>query len=348
MLSRTHSIVQLSEENLLNLHLDSTLTRLSLYSFQIECSCPGQIVANRFQLDPTLPGVILTEQGRLMGMISRRRFLERMSQPYSLELFLKRPVKCLYNLIQTDFLVLPGNMPIVEAARRALDHSVRFFDEPIVVEVAPQVYRLLDAHELLVAQSSIHQLTTQLMSRLYQRLEKANQELRDLAEIDGLTQVANRRQFDEYLNREWQQLAQIQAPLALIMGDVDEFKAYNDNYGHLAGDDCLRQVAATLKQVVKYPADFVARYGGEEFAVVLPHTKGNGAFCVAEKIRSKMTQLRIPHAHSQVSPYVSVSFGVASVIPSQNLSPQTLIVAADQALYQAKNQGRDRTILYCP
>ena len=179
-------------------------------------------------------------------------------------------------------------------------------------------------------------------AQLYQQLEQANQELQRLAVLDGLTQLANRRCFDEYLNSEWQRLAREQAPLSLILGDIDFFKPYNDTYGHQAGDECLRAVASAIQRTVKRSADLVARYGGEEFAIILPNTMAEGAIQVAEKIRAEVKALAIAHVNSPTSQQITVSLGIASVIPTPESSPATLIAAADTALYQAKAAGRDR------
>ncbi|MEH2459800.1 EAL domain-containing protein [Nostoc sp.] len=178
-------------------------------------------------------------------------------------------------------------------------------------------------------------------SELYHQLQQANQELQRLACSDGLTQVANRRCFDDTFNAEWQQLAQEQGSLSLILCDVDYFKLYNDTHGHLAGDDGLRQVAKAISQTVKHPADLVARYGGEEFAVILPNTDMEGAIVVARDIQTNLNALQIPHPHSHVSEFITLSLGVATIIPHSQLSPATLIAAADLGLYQAKAQGRN-------
>ncbi|MBD2098527.1 EAL domain-containing protein [Trichocoleus sp. FACHB-591] len=179
-------------------------------------------------------------------------------------------------------------------------------------------------------------------SELYQQLQQANQELQRLASSDGLTQVANRRCFDEYLAQEWQRLAREQAPLSLILCDVDCFKLYNDTYGHLAGDDALRQVAQAIAQAVKRPADLVARYGGEEFAIILPNTDAVAAAAVATEIQAKIKTLQLLHISSQVTGFVTLSLGVATTIPQSKSSAATLIAAADQGLYRAKAQGRNR------
>lgn len=165
-----------------------------------------------------------------------------------------------------------------------------------------------------------------------------------LATVDGLTQIANRRKFDEYCNRQWHQMLSDRTPLALVMCDVDFFKDYNDAFGHLAGDDCLRQVALSIDRVLNRPMDMVARFGGEEFVVVLPQTSAAGAMKVAELIQTEIANARIIHPRSLVSDYVTVSIGIVSVVPTESRSPKDLIDEADQALYIAKQQGRNRII----
>ncbi len=146
-----------------DLQLNSTLIELSLYDFQVEISHISKEVTKEFEDNPLIPGVILTEEGKLVGMISRRRFLERMSRPYGLDLFLKRPLKSLYDFINTGMIILPANTLVVEAAEISLQRSGKLLSEPIVVELESNVYRLVDVHQLLVAQSKIHKLTTKLL-----------------------------------------------------------------------------------------------------------------------------------------------------------------------------------------
>ena len=197
---------------------------------------------------------------------------------------------------------------------------------------------------------SLQEQNEQLQQEIKQRqqaesaLQEANQELQRLATLDGLTQVANRRRFDEYLNKTWKILVREQLPLSLLMCDVDFFKLYNDAKGHQAGDDCLQQVARAMKHAVKRPADLVARYGGEEFAVILPNTNGEGALRVAEEIRLSVRRLCLVHPQSPINKYITFSLGVSSTIPWHEASPEQLLAAADQALYQAKKAGRDRTV----
>lgn len=179
-------------------------------------------------------------------------------------------------------------------------------------------------------------------AQLKQQLQRANQELERLVNVDGLTQIPNRRHFDHRLRQEWMRMQRLDLPLSLILCDVDYFKRYNDYYGHLAGDDCLVQVAKILDQSVRRAADVVARYGGEEFGMILPYTNTEGAVAVAERIRMKILQQQIPHANSEIDRIVTVSLGICSMIPTSTRSPQSLIQLADDALYQAKQNGRNR------
>jgi diguanylate cyclase (GGDEF)-like protein len=172
-------------------------------------------------------------------------------------------------------------------------------------------------------------------------LQAANQALQRLAYLDGLTQIANRRRFDERLGQEWPRMKREQRPLSLILCDIDYFKQFNDTYGHQGGDDCLRRVAQVLATAARRPSDLSARYGGEEFAVLLPNTSLPGAVEVAKVMQTHIQSLQIPHRNSMISQYVTASFGVASLIPSQGTAPEDLLTQVDQALYQAKVAGRD-------
>jgi len=163
-----------------------------------------------------------------------------------------------------------------------------------------------------------------------------------------LTGVANRRAFDEYIEIEWKRMLREGTPLSLIVCDIDFFKKYNDRYGHEQGDFCLRDVARIIRQVIQRPGDLVARYGGEEFVVVLPNTPADGAILVAEKICAGVAEACIPHGASDIAPCVTLSLGVSATEQpkASSQSPEALFCEADEALYEAKKQGRNRAILF--
>ena len=166
--------------------------------------------------------------------------------------------------------------------------------------------------------------------------------LRQMVFIDGLTGVANRRCFDERLGTEWLRAARSASPLALLMLDVDHFKRFNDRYGHLAGDECLRRVALAIKDGLLRPGDLVARYGGEEFACILPGTDFEGALAVGAGIEQRVRGLQIEHADSDVSNVVTISIGISMSLPERDGDPTRLLALADAQLYRAKHSGRGR------
>ncbi|MEZ2300657.1 MAG: diguanylate cyclase domain-containing protein [Microcoleus sp.] len=191
---------------------------------------------------------------------------------------------------------------------------------------------------------TIRDITTRKQMEI--AFQETNQKLEILANLDALTQVANRGCFNNRLQSEWQRLGLEKQPLSLILLDIDTFKSYNDYYGHLAGDNCLVSIGKTLQKVVHRPADLAARYGGEEFALLLPNTDLEGGIKIAQNIQQAIHSLAIPHEQSHVKNTLTVSLGIASLIPSLELEPDTLVAHADKALYQAKKQGRDRYCVY--
>ena len=168
--------------------------------------------------------------------------------------------------------------------------------------------------------------------------------VRDLSNRDSLTGISNRRHFEESLDRIWKQAIRLSKPVSIIMCDIDNFKPYNDTYGHQKGDECLKLVADTLNETLKRPLDMIARYGGEEFIIVLPDTALEGVTYIAEQLRENIESLKIMHESSKAADVVTISLGVASSIPAHNSSYEALISAADKALYQAKESGRNRVI----
>jgi diguanylate cyclase (GGDEF)-like protein len=190
--------------------------------------------------------------------------------------------------------------------------------------------------------------TNVLLAERSRELDEANRRLEMLSTVDSLTEVANRRQFDHVLDAEWRRCARTGLPLALLMVDIDHFKPFNDGYGHVAGDACLKKVAGLIRRLVQRAGELVARYGGEEFAVLLPGSDAPHARELAESIRLEVELLAIPHTYSKVAPVVTVSTGVAALIPIYGSTPGELIAGADRALYHAKQNGRNRVALTPP
>ncbi|MCP4720610.1 MAG: diguanylate cyclase [Desulfobacteraceae bacterium] len=173
------------------------------------------------------------------------------------------------------------------------------------------------------------------------KLEKSNEKLRKLSSLDGLTDLPNRRFFDETMTQEWQRGTRRQKPLSLILADIDHFKAFNDAYGHVIGDDCLKKVANGLGKSILRDVDTIARYGGEEFAAILPETDKAGGILIIQRMLKKIQDLKIAHNASPTADHVTVSFGLSTMVPRTNIQPTQLIESADSALYLAKNSGRN-------
>ncbi len=204
-----------------------------------------------------------------------------------------------------------------------------------------RLYLAIDAGPIYDKTGKLIAVVETLRDMTLQKL--AQTALQELANHDGLTGIANRRAFDETLKLEWRRNMRDAQPLSLLMVDVDRFKHYNDSQGHLAGDECLKRVASAMSDEMQRASDVVARYGGEEFAVILPNSALDGAIVVAERLRTAVEKLAIPFANSELG-HITVSIGVASVVPSAAGDTWQLISTADAALYRAKASGRNRAI----
>lgn len=180
------------------------------------------------------------------------------------------------------------------------------------------------------------------LKKSQQRLAEANKVLQKLSSQDGLTGIPNRRSFDQLLEKEWNRAIRHSSSISIIMLDIDFFKLYNDTYGHQGGDDCLKQVAGILADSIHRETDMVARYGGEEFVAVLPETGAQGALAIAKAMRANVEARNIPHKSSKITDHVTVSVGVATAVPERKSQPDMLVEAADQALYEAKENGRNQ------
>ncbi len=193
-------------------------------------------------------------------------------------------------------------------------------------------------------QETVERLETEVAIRVLveKELREREKELADFARVDGLTRIANRLKFDEYLQFQWDIQKRAQQPLTLIMSDIDFFKQFNDVYGHQAGDECLVLVAQALATALHRPEDIACRYGGEEFSLILPHTPMDGAVHIADIVQTNLAKMKIPHCESKVNEFVTLSMGVSTMVPTKDLSLESLIKEADEKLYSAKHNGRNR------
>lgn len=274
-----------------------------------------------------------------------------------------------------DLILLDINLPGksgIDACRELSGHVI-FCDVPIIIISGADYLDGLESAfaagatdyiikppshtELLARVRSALRLKTEMNRRkareedllvLNERLAEMNRELERLTVTDSLTGLSNRRFFNEFLSREWLRGQRSQHPFSVIMIDIDHFKKYNDCYGHLEGDICLQKIAWALQDTLCRAGDVLARYGGEEFVAILPHTDMHGAMELATAFHARIHELAIPHGESPVASIVTISVGIASVIPTQEISPSQVVAMADEALYLAKQAGRNQSMVAKP
>ncbi|SFG64007.1 response regulator receiver modulated diguanylate cyclase [Duganella sp. CF458] len=249
---------------------------------------------------------------------------------------------------QPDLILLDAVMPGMDGYEvcAALRASSDVRDIPIIFVTAlttpEDETRALEAGAVDFITKPFNVAVVRARVRTHLTLKRQSDAMREMSLTDALTGVANRRSFNEAIQNEWRRCARSGTPLSVIMIDIDHFKLYNDAYGHQAGDACLKQVASTMLQCGGRSPDLLARYGGEEFVILLPQVDAPGAATVAERILASVRDLAIPHRMSSAGDTVTVSLGVATLMPDQGGAPETLVRCADDALYRAKNDGRNR------
>ncbi|EPG66471.1 diguanylate cyclase [Leptospira wolffii] len=274
------------------------------------------------------------------------------------------------SLLLLDIL-LPGGMNGLDILK-TLGSKEEFADLPVIIITAihdtqtlesafdlgavDYVTKPFDANELRARVRSALRLRHEMLQRkqrekdleeITDKLSEAYQTLLRVSRTDGLSGIWNRRFFDEILEVEWKRSCRGSKPISLLLLDIDYFKKYNDTYGHQAGDECIRKVAGVLKNTARRAGDFPARYGGEEFAIILPETDSGKALVVAETIRARVQDLKISHEASDVSPFVSVSIGIASTVPDKKSNHlDKLLEESDKALYRSKESGRNKVTVY--
>ena len=279
---------------------------------------------------------------RLLGDILETRYRVIMAQ--SGEEGLALALEFLPDLILLD-VMMPGLDGFAVCARLKAESRTREIPVLFLTALSGEgdEMRALEAGGIDFIPKPISPAVLGARVRNHLELKHSQDKLRNLSLTDGLTGIANRRRFDQYLEMEWQRCARNAHPLSLVLGDVDFFKAYNDAYGHGQGDECLRQVAQVFAQALRRPADLAARYGGEEFVCILPETDAEGARIVADQIMAGMILLDLPHIHAAIAPRVTVSVGVATAFPcTPDRSCRSVVEEADRLMYQAKDKGRNR------
>lgn len=270
-------------------------------------------------------------------------------------------LKRIHEMSPNTLTVMLTGQADLEAISRAIKHAklYRYIAKPwqpedLKLTVIEAIHSYLQDKKLIEQNFKLQELNQQLetLTREQARiiaertaeLQQANEELQRLANIDGLTEIANRRKFDEVLTKQWEVTLKTQQFLSLILIDVDNFKLYNDFYGHLEGDKCLKQIAKVLANHAQESGKFAARYGGEEFAIILSSTTPEEALCIAETIRLEVADLKIPHVQSTVDNYITLSMGVSTIVPDDRFNTHLLLDAADRGLFAAKRQGRNRVV----
>jgi len=329
--------------------IDSTIKELELFKYQVQSDEAVTRVENYFKKNKNVPGVILLRGRDFIGVVSQQKFWEYMSLPYSREISSRKSIYYIYNYLQVKSLIISLNTTILNATKIAIKRSRKELEEPIVVKVAPNQYRLISLQKILLAQSKIHEIANVRLKKLHKNINIANQKLTLSLSLDGLSKLYNQRVFTEYLQREWKKAQnKSRKNLSLIIVGLDDFKSYNEIYGCLTGDDVIKQIAGIIRKALQNLDGAAGRYGGDRFAIILCNQDAIDAACIAKKIRQELKVLKIGHSGSRANRYLTVSFGIASLIPAleNNKNSEILLSQAEEALMDAKKGGKNCTKIW--
>lgn len=336
--------------NFCSYHLDlpllnsfSTLEDLHRTCFSVPPNTIGALIAREFEQRSDLPGVIVCQDSNLLAMISRRVFLERLSQPYGIELFLKRPIEVFLSIATINApLILPETERIDRSAHIALQRTVPQIYEPIVVKGSDGSFSLLDFQKLILAQSQILSLQRDELTQQSQQIEVLNSQLSWQANHDPLTHLINRRAFEQHIEAALQDLLEHGGSHVFCYIDLDRFKVINDTCGHIAGDELLKQVANLMQNSIRR-TDIVGRLGGDEFALLLHQCSLDDGIYLSNFLRQNLENLRFVWDEKIFR--IGASIGLV-LMDDPGVDLKELLKAADSACYMAKNRGRNRIYIY--